>query len=130
MVYVAYALGVGVIALTAMQVRRGPEAGLWALVAASLLASPIAWHNYLVLLGPGVLLLLARGRAGPAILLLALQSIPAQWPLLWDGEGTVAASLAMTLYLCILLAHWLVFLAAAGDPEGTTENAPGGVQTG
>jgi hypothetical protein len=100
------------------------------LVAASLLASPIAWHNYLVLLGPGVLLLLARGRCGPAFLLLALQSIPAQWPLLWDGEGTVAASLAMTLYLCILLAHWLVFLAAAGDPEGTTENAPGGVQTG
>ena len=130
MVYVAYALGVGVIALTAMQVRRGPEVGLWALVAASLLASPIAWHNYLVLLGPGVLLLLARGRSGPAFLLLALQSIPAQWPLLWDGEGTVAASLAMTLYLCILLAHWLVFLAAAGEPEGTAENAPGGVQTG
>src|SRR5918998_594346 len=130
MVGVGYALGIIAIVLTAIRVRHGSEVGLWALVAASLLASPIAWHNYLVLLGPGVLLLLARGRAGPAFLLLALQSIPAQWPLLWDGEGTVAASLAMTLYLCILLAHWLVFLAAAGDPEGTTENAPGGVQTG
>jgi alpha-1,2-mannosyltransferase/arabinofuranan 3-O-arabinosyltransferase len=129
-VYVAYALGIGVIVLTAVRVRHGPEAGLWALVAASLLASPIAWHNYLVLLGPGVLLLLARGRTGPAFLLLALQSIPAQWPLLWNDDGTVAASLAMTLYLYILLAHWLVFLAASGEPEGVPEGAPGGVQPG
>ena len=67
-----------------MRIRHGPEVGLWVLVAASLLASPIAWHNYLVLLGPGILLLLARGRAAPAFLLLALQSIPAQWPLLWN----------------------------------------------
>jgi hypothetical protein len=49
--------------------------------------SPIAWHNYLVLLGPGVLLLLARGRAGAAFLLLALQCIPAQWPLIWNDRG-------------------------------------------
>jgi alpha-1,2-mannosyltransferase len=113
---VAYALGIGVIVLTASRVRRGSEVGLWALVAASLLASPIAWHNYLVLLGPGILLLLARGRAAPAFLLLALQSIPAQWPLLWSGKYTVAASLALTLYLYILLAHWLAFLSAAKEP--------------
>jgi alpha-1,2-mannosyltransferase/arabinofuranan 3-O-arabinosyltransferase len=127
-VYVAYTLGIGAIVLTAMRARHGLEAGLWALVAASLLASPIAWHNYLVLLGPGILLLLARGRAGPAFLLLALQSIPAQWPLLWDEEGTVAASLAMTLYLYILLAHWLVFLAATGETEDDTEPVSGGVR--
>ena len=121
MVYVAYALGVGVIALTAMQVRRGPEVGLWALVAASLLASPIAWHNYLVLLGPGVLLLLARGMVAPAFLLLALQSIPAQWPLIWNQRGTVVATLAMTLYLYILIAHWLALLAATKEPADTRE---------
>src|SRR5215218_8443474 len=74
MVPVGYALGIAAIALTAMRVRHGPEVGLWVLVAASLLASPIAWHNYLVLLGPGVLLLLARGMAAPAFLLLALQA--------------------------------------------------------
>ena len=124
MVPVAYILGIGAIVLTAARVRHGPEVGLWALVAASLLASPIAWHNYLVLLGPGILLLLARGRAPTAFLLLALEAIPAQWPLIWNDRGTVAASLAMTLYLYILIAHWIALLAATREPEvGSAERA-------
>jgi hypothetical protein len=89
------------------------------MVAVSLLASPIAWHNYLVLLGPGILLLLTRGRAATAFLLLALQFIPAQWPLIWEDRGTVVASLAMTLYLFILVAHWLALLAATREPADT-----------
>jgi alpha-1,2-mannosyltransferase len=121
MVTVGYALGIAAIFFTAMRIRHSPEVGLWAMVAASLLASPIAWHNYLVLLGPGVLLLLARGMVAPAFLLLALQSIPAQWPLIWNTKGTVAASLAMTLYLYILIAHWLAFLAATREPAGVFE---------
>jgi alpha-1,2-mannosyltransferase len=126
MVPVGYALGVAAILLSAMRVRHGPEVGLWVLVAASLLASPIAWHNYLVLLGPGILLLLARGMAAPAFLLLALQSIPAQWPLLWNQKSTVMASLAMTLYLYILVAHWLALLAATKEPSILNEGAGGG----
>jgi alpha-1,2-mannosyltransferase len=126
MIPVGYALGIAAIALTAMRVRHGPEVGLWVLVAASLLASPIAWHNYLVLLGPGVLLLLARGMAAPAFLLLALQSIPAQWPLIWNQRGTVVASLAMTLYLYILIAHWLALLAATREPAGAREGTGSG----
>jgi alpha-1,2-mannosyltransferase len=123
-VWVASALGIAVIALTAARTRWDPEMGLWALVAASLLAAPIAWHNYLVLLAPGVLLLVPRGWTAPAFLLLALQAIPGQWILLWNERGTVAATLALTLYLYILLAHWLVLLLAAGkrdvvpEPEG------------
>jgi alpha-1,2-mannosyltransferase len=113
---VAYALGIGAIAITAVRTGRVSEAGLWALVAASLLVSPIAWHNYLVLLGPGILVLLARGRTAPAFLLLALQSIPGQWPLLWNEMDTVAASLALTLYLGILIAHWLALLFAVEEP--------------
>ncbi len=113
---VAYALGIGAIAITAVRTGRGSEAGLWALVAASLLVSPIAWHNYLVLLGPGILVLLARGRTAPAFLLLALQSIPGQWPLLWNEMDTVAASLALTLYLGILIAHWLALLFVVEEP--------------
>jgi alpha-1,2-mannosyltransferase len=74
-----------------------------------------------VLLGPGVLLLLARGMAAPAFLLLALQSIPAQWPLLWNERGTVVASLALTLYLFVLLAHWLALLAATREPSTVGE---------
>jgi len=110
MVYVGYALGIVVVVVTAARIRGGGEAGLWALVAASLLASPIAWHNYLVLLAPGVLLLLARGRTAPALFLLALQAIPAQWPLLWNEQGTVGATFALTLYLYVLLAHWILLL--------------------
>ncbi len=124
MVGVGYALGIIAIVLTAIRVRHGPEVGLWALVAASLLASPIAWHNYLVLLGPGVLLLLARGKAAMAFLLLALQAIPAQWPLIWNDSGTVTASLAMTLYLYILVAHWLALLAATREPADAFRPEP------
>ena len=120
-ILVAYALGAGAIAITAVRVTRGSEVGLWALVAASLLASPIAWHNYLVLLGPGILLLLGRGRTAPAFVLLALQSIPGQWPLLWNEMHTVPASLALTLYLCILITHWLALLPAEKGPAGAPE---------
>jgi hypothetical protein len=69
-----------------------------------------------VLLGPGILVLLARGSTALAFLLLAMQSIPAQWPLLWNEMDTVAASLALTLYLGILIAHWLALLSALEEP--------------
>src|SRR5918993_1770624 len=130
MVGVGSAVGIIAIVFTAVRVRHGPEVGLWALVAASLLASPIAWHNYLVLLGPGILLLLARGRAATAFVLLALQFIPAQWPLNWEDRGTVAATLAMTLYLYILIAHWLALLAATTEPADTFRSEPAAAKPG
>lgn len=117
---VVYVVGIGAVILTAVKARRDAEMGLWALVAVSLLTTPFAWHNYLVLLGPGILLLLARGRVALALLLLALQLIPPSWFLLWqDGDG-VMVTLALTLYSYILVAHWLAFLThgkeAAKDP--------------
>ena len=121
MVPVAYALGIVAVVFTALRIRHGPEVALWALVAASLLASPIAWHNYLVLLGPGVLLLLARGWGAAGFLLLALQAIHPYWPALWAGKDTVPATLALTLYFYILVAHWIVFVVAARQPEGDKE---------
>lgn len=129
MVYVGYAVGIGVLVLTAVRVRYGGEAGLWAVVAASLLVSPIAWHNYLVLLGPGVLLLLARGLTAPALLLLALQAVPAQWVLLWNDDRTVPATFALTLYLYILLAHWAILLHASRPHASGSETAKGGRNT-
>jgi alpha-1,2-mannosyltransferase len=117
LVPVAYVVGIGIIVLTAVKVRHGPEGGLWALTAASLLASPVAWNNYLMLLAPGILLLLARGRTPIALLLLALQFIPPQWPLLWQGKGTALATLALTLYLYVLVAHWISFLTLQAEPE-------------
>src|SRR5215204_3265492 len=109
----AYGIAVGIIILTALWVRHDPEMGLWALVAASLLAPAVSWHNYLVLLGPGILLLLARGWTSLALLLLALQIIPPAWSEPWRHGSTIAAALMLNLYLYILLAHWLVFVLAA-----------------
>ena len=131
MVPVAYVAGIAAILLTAAKARRGPDMALWALIAASLLASPIAWHNYLVLLGPGILVLLAAGWVAPGSLLLALQSIPPYWPALWVGQDTVVATLALTLYFYILLAHWFAFLVAsrrhrAGHKEPATLGRTGG----
>lgn len=123
MLPVAYVLGIGIVLLTAYRVRDGSEGGMWAMVAASLLASPIAWNNYLVLLGPGILLLLARRRTALALLLLALQFIPAQWPDLWSGQQTVLATLALTLYLYVLVVHWLAFLFLEGEGEEAHEGA-------
>jgi alpha-1,2-mannosyltransferase len=114
----AYLLGIAVVFLTAARARDGSGFGMWSLVAASLLASPVAWHNYLVLLGPGIVLLLARGRAAVALLLLSLHLIPPQWPLLWQGQSTALASLMLTLYFLILLIHWVAFLVATGDKSG------------
>jgi hypothetical protein len=110
---VAYIVAIGVMILTGVAAHRDQEMGLWALVAASLLASPIAWHNYLVLLGPAVLLLLARGWLAPACLLLAFQLIPPDWSVPWRYGEAPWAPLALTFYLYVLVVHWLVLIAAA-----------------
>jgi hypothetical protein len=111
---VAYVVGVGIVVLTALKARRDPQMGLWALVAASLLLSPIAWYRYLVLLGPGILLLFRRGSVALALLLLALQFIPRDWYMLFSPyRDTVVAALGLMLYLYILVAHWLAFLPSA-----------------
>ncbi|MGF1471100.1 MAG: glycosyltransferase family 87 protein [Rubrobacteraceae bacterium] len=128
----SYGLGLALIILTAIKARDGSELGLWALVAASLLASPIAWNNYLLLLVPGVLILLARGRVALALLLLSLQLIPLQWPSLWNDSDTILATLALGLYTYGLGVHWLSFLTGGKgsrrDPRTTTtpvkENVP------
>ena len=113
MVAVAFIIGFGLVLFTAFGARRGSEWGLWALVAASLLASPIAWHNYLVLLAPGILLLFSRKRKALALLLLSLQLVPAAWMGLW-GDDSVVAALGLTSYLYVLLGHWFSFLPASG----------------
>ncbi len=119
----SYVLGVAIIALTAWRLRHDPSLGFWAIVAASLLVSPISWHNYLMLLAPGILLLISRGHALPALLLLALQTIPPQWPLVWRDDGTIFASLMLTLYLYILLIHWWSFLPGR-KAKGAGESIP------
>lgn len=79
------------------------------MVAASLLASPVTWHNYLLILAPGVLLLFAEGRTALASLLVAVSLIPQQWVGLWEEQHTVLASIALALYSYILITYWLAF---------------------
>jgi hypothetical protein len=74
------------------------------------------------------LLFLGRGRAGAAAVLITLQLIPPQWPLMWQENATAGqhvgpavAALALSLYLFILLAHWGAFFTANGEArEGAT----------
>jgi hypothetical protein len=113
---VGLVLGAALVALTAWAVRRpptvGPDTALWAMTGAALLASPLSWHNYLMLLMPGVLALVARGRWPIAVALLSPALIGMEWQWAWRGSDGTSPALAMSLYFGILVAYWSAFLAA------------------
>lgn len=89
----------------------------WAVLAAGLLFAPIAWHNYLMLLWPGVLVLIALRREAVAAVALAVAVIPVSWGAEWASDG-VGADVARSLYCAILLGHWAVLLrATVADPQ-------------
>lgn len=100
----------------------------WAVLATGLLAAPISWHNYLILLWPGLLVVVASGRAGDTRrvvvgALLALAFIPITWSDLW-AEGNPFTPLGHALYTAILLATWLTLLRPATGPWWSV-TAPG-----
>jgi hypothetical protein len=103
-----FVLGAAAVALTCWRVRRpaDPDLALWSMTAATLLLSPVAWHNYLVLCFPGVLVLLGRGRTALGALLLALPVIGVEWAWLWPGTGVVAR-IGHSFYCAVLVAYWL-----------------------
>ncbi|GEL20094.1 hypothetical protein PA7_39310 [Pseudonocardia asaccharolytica DSM 44247 = NBRC 16224] len=112
----------GTLAWLGVRTRRGAgvdPAGTapWAVVAAGLLTAPIAWHNYLLLLLPGVLVLIAHGvRWRPvAAVLLAVPLIPVSWGTLWPPEHPWSP-IGRSLYCAILLGYWAVLLRAAPEP--------------
>ena len=135
---VGTALGLAVLAgtLTVLGRRRARVdpggAAPWAVLAAGLLVSPIAWHNYLMLLWPGVLVLLVpdtapastrRGapyRPGRAAVLLAVTVIPVSWNAMWPPEGGWA-SLGRSLYCAVLLTYWWVLLGSVSGPGASSE---------
>ncbi|HEX3788805.1 MAG TPA: glycosyltransferase family 87 protein [Pseudonocardiaceae bacterium] len=109
--WIGFGLGVIVVAVTGWRIWRGGYSplALWALTAATLLLSPVAWNNYLVLCFPGVLVLLGRRRRALAAFLLALTVIGVEWAGLWHGTGVVTR-LGHSLYCFVLLAYWLAML--------------------
>jgi glycosyl transferase family 87 len=84
----------------------------WAVLAAGLLFSPIAWHNYLMLLFPGALALVPLGLGSLTAAGLALAVIPVSWNADWPPQGVVAA-LGRSLYCAILLGYWAVLLSSS-----------------
>jgi alpha-1,2-mannosyltransferase len=88
----------------------------WAVLAAGLLFSPIAWHNYLMLLFPGALALVPLGLGALTAAGLALAVIPVSWNADWPPEG-IGSDLARSLYCAILLGYWAVLLSSSARPE-------------
>ncbi len=92
----------------------------WAVLAAGLLAAPISWHNYFILLWPGLLLVVATGRSGDArravvAALFALATIPVSYGDLWP-PGSPVTAVALALYSAILLVAWLTLLRPSVGP--------------
>jgi alpha-1,2-mannosyltransferase len=94
----------------------------WAVLAAGLLFSPIAWHNYLMLLWPGVLLLITLGLGGVAAAALAVAVVPVSWNAEWTGDS-IAADVARSLYFVVLLGHWLALMWTASRPRTSARPA-------
>jgi hypothetical protein len=136
LVAVAYLAGAAMVLWTAWVARRGHPAAVWALTAATLVAAPLAWFNYLVLVLPGVLVLLASrvpagadrfGTRARQFMLPALAMIPIEWALLvWQWPVT---QLWQSLYCLIMVVFWLVLVLACrkgapGEQAAETADEP------
>jgi arabinofuranan 3-O-arabinosyltransferase len=107
----------GTLVVLARHRRRVDPAGtaVWAVLAAGLLLSPIAWHNYLMLLWPGVLVLIALGRTAIATVMFAVAVIPVAW----NAAVASAVATGRSLYFVVLLGYWAVLLRCA-LPSGSS----------
>jgi arabinofuranan 3-O-arabinosyltransferase len=114
----------GTLAVLARHRSRVDPAGtaVWAVLAAGLLLSPIAWHNYLMLLWPGVLVLIALGRTATAAVMLAVAVIPVAW----NAAVVPAVATGRSLYFAILVGYWAVLLrcAAVPGPSSVSSDEP------
>lgn len=97
----------------------------FAVIGAGLLLSPIAWHNYLMLLWPAVLVLINLGRGPAAAVALAVTVVPVSWNADWP-PGPVA-DVAGSLYCVVLIGYWLVLLSSATGRDRDT--ASGSAET-
>jgi Glycosyltransferase family 87 len=102
------------------------DAVLFAVTAGCLVAAPIAWLNYEVMLWPGALVLLRAGRWRVSVPLLVAPIIPVAWGNLWQAAPHAPVALAgRSLYCAILLGFWLVLLRCAPAGAASTDLAVG-----
>jgi arabinofuranan 3-O-arabinosyltransferase len=113
----------GTLAVLARHRHQVDPAGtaVWAVLAAGLLLSPIAWHNYLMLLWPGVLVLIALGRTATATVMFAVAVIPVAW----NAAVVPAVATGRSLYVVILVGYWAVLLrwALPGPSSESSEES-------
>jgi arabinofuranan 3-O-arabinosyltransferase len=96
------------------------DAALFAVVAGCLLAAPIAWLNYTVLLWPGALVLARAGRWRVALPLLVVPVIPVAWGNLWQADPHSGwALLGRSLYCMVLLGYWIALLRMSATVSDT-----------
>jgi hypothetical protein len=98
--WLGFVLGVAAIVFT---VRR--TTNLWALTAATLLLSPIAWHNYLVLVFPGIFLV---RRLGTRAYLIAPTLIGVEWGVYLFKGTSLIDHLGQSIYFFVLASWWIV----------------------
>lgn len=100
------------------------DAALFAVIAGCLLAAPIAWLNYTVLLWPGALMLISAGRWRTGLPLLVIPVIPVAWGYLWQTDPhTGWALLGRSLYCLVLLGYWMALLRMSAVGRVTTPDA-------
>lgn len=132
-----FLLGAGVLVGTLVWLSRRRAdvdpagAAIWAVLAAGLLFSPIAWHNYLMLLFPGMLIVLASGRIAAAVAAFAVALIPVSWNAEWPPDG-LGQAVARSLYFAILIGYWLVLSrsAVSASPNGSAAAPPVAAEVG
>ncbi|MHC1558405.1 glycosyltransferase family 87 protein [Actinomycetospora sp. C-140] len=116
-------LGLVILAVT-IWLARNRELGMWAIVAASLLAAPVSWRGYLILLFPAVVVLLARRESRAAgVLLVAIALVPLTLPGLWPDKTTAEAVIGLLLPVGYMVVHWAVVLFADGRTSATAPRA-------
>ncbi len=104
--WIGFLTGAVLLIYTLRKVRNDPDMALWAVTAATLLLSPVAWHNYLVLCFPGVFVVLRHRQFATAALLITLPLIGVEWnTAFWQGDGFVD-HVGQSFYCFILLTYW------------------------
>ncbi|MEV4318321.1 glycosyltransferase family 87 protein [Actinocrispum sp. NPDC049592] len=112
--WAGFLAGAVILAITYKRVRQDTPQALWALTAATLLFSPVAWHNYLVLCFPGVFVVLHQRRFATASFLLTLPLIGVEWGMHLFKGGTLLDHIGSSLY-CFVLVSWLTALSSVQD---------------
>jgi alpha-1,2-mannosyltransferase/arabinofuranan 3-O-arabinosyltransferase len=121
--WLGFLIGGALLAVTFIRARKDVDMALWSFVAATLLFAPIAWHNYLLLCYPGVLVLLKRRHYTASALLLTLPTIGLEWMGQWAGETPTVVALGQSLYVYVHFIFWVGLITSVikNQPEQPSE---------